>query len=340
MNSLALKVGKAPIVLKQCERTEEAFFDVLMNVESHKKKEMKQLISILDFCDREPEDIEIVVVVVDELLRGKKPCPKDARRVTDIIGECKEDLMHLIDEEVEVFEPLLFQRGKEFERYKLELKSMLGEKVKHEEERRKTLIKDFVYERPGEYIKSLAERLQVEHGMEGLSYENIRRYIGILEKDKEIITIGGPQGRYKYCFPNPSKVDDLSRYYHGFFAIEGRIEKNITDYFDPAKMSTYTEMFIVNSTLIPKFLLAVGYGELSRYDDIQEIFIKSYGDLEPFIHLPTEHHLTLYEERKAEIKEYAVLFGRKVVKTEDGKEKELWVDKDKEDLHPPLTLIS
>lgn len=330
------KIIQIPIWLKKCSQLEEKFLDYLISGQQRKIHVLQQLLQLLEFCDREPEEFEVVQLLIDAARRGEKPHPTDAKYILQLIENCRKDLENILSSEIELLQPLMMKRSDEMEAYKTMLKLIIGSHANKIESEKRELIKKFIYERPGEYIKSLTLRLRELYGREGLSYTNVSYHIKILEREKEIITIGGPQGRCKYCFPNPSKIINFKKYYHSPFAIEGIIKENVTKHFDTKKARRYYEIHLVSSNGKPNFLLVAGFGALSNF---QNVFIKSYGELEPIDYIEKRYHIYMKSSAPAHIRESPTLLARKVVTIKNGREKNIWViSEELEDLSIPFTL--
>jgi len=331
-----IKIIEIPIWLKRCDQMEEKFLEYLISGGKRKIHALYELMELLKFCDRELEDLEIVQLLIDSSKRGEKPHPEDARYVLHLIENCRKDLESILDSEIELFQPLIRKKSEEVKSYKMALKSIIGREINKIENRKRELIKNFIYDNPGEYVKSLTHKLRKVYGKRGLSYSNVSYHIKVLEKEKKIITIGGPQGRYKYCFPNPSKITNFEKYYHSPFAIEGIIKKNVTNYFDTKKARKFYEIHLVSSNGEPNFLLLVGFGVLSKYY-LQNMFIKSYGELEPMEFIEKEYHIHVKDNSPKYVKKAPTLLPRKIVMVRDKKEENIWVNKELEDLSVPFT---
>jgi hypothetical protein len=311
-----LKLEKARNFLMKSEKAEKAFIDVLTQrkLPEELKNKLIFIQELVIFCERDEVEINLVDAVISSLLRNKNPATKDVMKFLEILNECQNELKRFIIEKTHLYAP----KTKKFIEYYTAILKYIEMKGKSKKEERKELVREQIFQRPGLYIAFLAEIMQNEFGEEGFSISNIRHYVNELSFEKKIITVGGPQGRYRYCFPNLNLIQDRTEFYHTISALEGIVEEKITDKFIQKGRGKFRDIFYVNGTSNP-FLLLVDFGKLFN---IERKLIISYGEFEPFNYLteteniaPKDHALNV-----------DVLRARKVAQVVDGREEEVWAD--------------
>ncbi len=313
-------------MLNYYETAKESLFDAIKEEQISKdtKRKLESLKELVHFCDRDEEDSGLVYFVISKLMDKKPPLSKDMTKTLEILESCKRDIVSFISEEFGLGVPISPLRKDEFEKYVSDLQTIVGEEIEASKEQRKKLTQDFVFDHPGLYVDFLTDQLQNMFGEKGFSYSNVLNYVNELTNDEWLTTIGGPQGAYRYCFPNAKKVKEPSKYYGRPFAIEGVIKREVTSSFDLTMANKFQDIYLVNVAENPgNFLLVVNYGALGPS---KAITIKSYGDLEPFDYLVSEKRIFPVDTEKTELERHDVLLAKKVAEIVDGKEKEMWTD--------------
>lgn len=328
------RASEARMMLKYFEPAKEGIFEVLRKrqITKNTKDRLDKAIELVKFCDRSDDEIGLMRFLISHLAKNEIPESKDLTKALEILDICKSDLLNYINEEFGVGSPISQEKKDEFEEDFSSLKSTIYKRRKRLGESRKILVRDVIFDRPGLYIELLTDALQSRYGEMGFSYPTVWGCINELVEEKWILTVGGPQGAYRYCFPHPNKVKNRSKYYGSVFAIEGGVEERVTNLIDLPKMPKFYEIYLVNAHLNQKTLMLTDYNAPIEPDDIT---IRAYGDLQPFKYLTEK---MTHISQKSGLKTHDILLARKIAKIENGKEKELWFDRQKGLLFSPQTL--
>lgn len=164
----------------------------------------------------------------------------------------------------------------------------------------------------------LRNKLVKETGRE-LHYQTVRGHVESLVRQKKLLTIGGPQGRLRFCFPHPSTVHDRALFLGKHFGVDAKVKRDLTDEFVDLSVDYFRSVYLVNSTMRP-VLLAVprsvllepatpvrAFGPLVRLADAKKAGVK-----------PTGTAVNLPREIVKAVKVAKVVAG--------GREEELWFD--------------
>ncbi len=155
---------------------------------------------------------------------------------------------------------------------------------KRDREKRHRLLVEVLERRPGLYVAELYKELLALQRVQ-VTYTTIWSDVKSLE-GHELITIGGPQGTPRYCFPHPRIVRNRRAYYGSFLAIEGVVQERITNLFAPTK--SFVDLFLVNSSVKP-LILVTKLGVTQK--DILGARVKTFGKLHDFGYLQKEQRL-------------------------------------------------
>ena len=321
------KISKARIYYSQLNLLGEIVFELIMKRDTKKVEKLKKLannlIEIFQFCELGIYEIELVDAVINELLVNPiNVSPIDLNNIYEIINICKLELKNYVREQTtERFTELAREQ---FSEYVNDLKKQIFRDLQLDKERRKEEIVRLIYTFPGHYIKSLYTLLNKKYV--DISYSAVWKYINELEKEEKIITIGGPQGRYRYCFPNPKMVKNRAIYYGKYFGISGVVEEAILERFKtPELRGPFFNIYFINSNIQPLLLiLPYGVSILTLKDSI-----KAYGRLESYSYLENLGYFVENEELRLD-----VLLGWKVAAIREGKEVEIWIDEKKAVIEP------
>ncbi|MFO7966793.1 MAG: hypothetical protein R6U44_04260 [Archaeoglobaceae archaeon] len=322
------KISKARIYHSQINRLGQIIFEVIMRRDID-RRELEELVSnlpqILSFCEVDKGDEELVEAVTKELMENPaKVRSVDLNNTYEIINSCKAELRSYIREQTT--ERFVEIEREKFSHYVDELKNHVLGEIQVDKEKRKGEAFKLVYNSPGHYIKSIHTYLSRKYGE--ISYSAVRNYINELKEEKKIITIGGPQGKFRYCFPHPNIIEDKSFYYGRCFGIEGATEEPVSDKFRTPELSgPFFNIYVVNSNIKP-VLLALPYGVSKLESDTS---IKAYGEIEPYNYLENLGYLPDDNSLRLD-----VLFGWKVARVSDGEEIEVWLDENRATISPEI----
>ena len=311
-----MKIGKASDLLMESEKAKEALIDVFGQgtVADGRRHQLSLIQELVKFCERDETEITLVEGIISSLLENRKPAAEDVIGVLNVLSECQRDLKDYIIEKAHLSAP----KSKELNEYYSAITEYVRMKEESTGEQRKERVRELIFRTPGLYVTRLSHILQVEFGKEGFTFSNVLNYVNQLSFEKKIITVGGPQGRNRYCFPNPSMITDRTKFYHHVLAYEGIVQEKITSKFISTRPRRYRDIFLVNGVESP-ILLVTDFGKLHN---IEKNLIKSYGDLEPFKYLIETEGFTPKDQNFS----CDVLRARKVSRVVDGHEEEVWLD--------------
>lgn len=315
-----VKIGKARDLFRKSEKAKKALIDAFgQGMARNDTKTFLLLIKeITAFCEREDSEIILINGVISSLLRDKRPSSEDVMIILGILDECQRDLKNYIVEKMYLSGP----KSKEFTEYYTAISEYAKNKEESTREKRKELVLQQIFQTPGLYIALLTDILQEQHGKDRFSSSSIWQYIDELSQERKVITVGGPQGRERYCFPDSRVIADLSQFYHRLFAMKGIVEERVTNRF--VLTSKFRDIFLVNHIERP-LLLVVDYGKLHH---IEGNLIVSYGDLEPFEYLV---NIEGFKPRD-DLLNLDILKARKVDRVVDGREEVVWLDSERANL--------
>jgi hypothetical protein len=324
MTSPLLKASEGRSMLLLYKPGKEALIQAIEEqnrIKSGTKKRLKSLIKFVNFCERDEKEIELVSTVIDAILKSYKPPPEDIVRSLEIVDMCRNDIVELIKDEFKLGSALPPKKDEEFDQLYSSIISLVGKEEISSKREKIQIIKDLIYGYPGLYITTLWNRTITDFGETGFTYPTIWRYVEELQDEGEIVTVGGPKGSLRYCFPNPSKISDRSFYYNKYFLIKGKIEKQVTHDFNTANIKgKQIEIYLVNSHVKPLFL-ALDWGALSK---LENSFIESYGVLKPYTYLTETKRISPKKGTK-KLKGLDLMIAYKVSEKINGTEKRSWV---------------
>ncbi|AEA47881.1 hypothetical protein [Archaeoglobus veneficus] len=328
MYKLFSNVMKANVYLTKLESIERAVLRLLRKRYCNEDfEELNQLINILEFCDKPISEIELASVVLEGLMRDPESVEEeDVQSLLQLIHECKLDLELFIEHHTHTDFVSSVVPREEYEKYLAGLESFLG--ISTERVNLRDRILEIIYEYPGNYIKSIHNFISKR--VIEVSYTTVWKYVNELEELGKILTIGGPQGNLRYCFPNPKEVRNRKEYYGKYFGIQGVIKERITDYFTTSyKSQSFYDFYIVNSDVVPEIILTVGYG--TRIKLGSKVEIKAYGLIQSIEYLKeSEGYIP-----KTDFDDLDVLLGWRVTLAENEREV-LWADVYNEELKQTL----
>lgn len=135
--------------------------------------------------------------------------------------------------------------------------------------RRRQVVRDIIYRHPGLYIAEVAHLYQRAIGIEA-HYSTVKKYVDELVSSREIVTIGGPQGVLRHCFPNPHNLVDWTAYHYRPFALKGTIDRRLTFDFEQSR-GPWREVFLLNHQS-PPTLLSLKFGKVLPQGSAIECF--------------------------------------------------------------------
>ncbi len=252
------KFSEARITLTELEELEDIIWKIYdeKQYSIQDKAYLEKLPGILSFCEISDREIGLCGDILKEMLRIPEDFKvREMNTLLRYIHICENSLESFIDdfdhsELINTFIP-----KEKYNRYlTMFKKDIYGTRSPDIKEK----IRSTVYESPGHYVYEIFRHLLKSNKV---SYKTVLNYVHKLEDEGEILTIGGPQGVERYCFPEPNRIEDRSKYYGGPFAVKGEVEEYITYQFKTkGTFSELYDFYIVNNQTSPKMILAVDWG--------------------------------------------------------------------------------
>lgn len=236
--------------------------------------ELEQALDAIEGCGLgEPEQRQLELVI-ENLSTGGDVTTKNMQSALEVVAEAKSNLNEALR--------LRYRDVSPDDELK-ELSESIQEEITEREPRadRLNFIASTVRSNPGLFIKEVW-RVYASQRANPVEYGTIHKDIDRLEADGRILTLGGPQGRNRYCYPNPQDLDDWSPYYYQPFLVEGTVEEFLTPSYDPIR-APMKDVFLLNSQVRPTLLLT----DLEEFDPPDQRPIRCRGQLFP----PTEEDL-------------------------------------------------
>ncbi len=264
---------------------------------------------------------------------GKASSSSDLARVDSTLEECLRGAYEVLSLAQDTDSPLTADWTDVGTQYTDELRAISGgiEAVTDLNQRERSIgeVDQLVFRLPGRFIHLIYEELNPTGMRKGFSYGSVRDYVDELVSRGRVLTVGGPQGIPRYCFPHPNQLQSRSKYYGGPFGIPGVIEEDVTNDFDFSRArGSMPEVFLTNQILNSPILLLARGGNLGGVTGRRT---KSYGRIFPFEEMERFFGL----RAKNGIQPRDILLAGKVILDEGpGNENVLWSDPALENLFP------
>jgi hypothetical protein len=277
-----------------------------------------------------PENLRAIQVMRNQLAHGHTPSVQDLAQAERLLNQVRDITARFLPRE-EAFEGQISRadRDRFFAAAKI-VDSQLGAAASRNRSSHIHEVQELVFSSPGHFIFDLYERLNRPLPRPGFSYSSVWLYIQELVGRGRVLTVGGPKGVNRYCFPNPNAVEHWDQYYDGPFAVEAILGRKLTDRFDFSRSTRLVDVFEANSVLKRGVLLVTDMG---RIDATRDRRVKSFGTLKSFGHL--ESDLGLVTLGRVARRDVLVAGGVDEVRP-DGHEHRLWLSPNVESLLPSL----
>lgn len=309
-------------ILHQLRRTRRAILQFIerQRTSPDDVKTIKALLKTFEACDRPPEEMGVVRDIVAASKRSERLSTNHALHLIELISGCEQDVRAFLQASSKMDVELLPEFRQKEEAYVEELISMIGEGEGQPSERIRDLTKELIFRRPGQYISEIHQTLMTGHFRE-ISYPSVWFSVHQLQDEADIVTIGGPQGKRRYCFPNPELLASKEEYYGLPFPLLGSIEAEVTDDFIHTRANRLRDLFIVGSNSPSETLLVIDFLGTAELEVGTQI--KSFGSLETFDYVVSREGL----DPSNGVDELDVVLGMKVAVMVDGIENEIWFDR-------------
>ncbi len=322
-------------LLEELRKMRKAVFAVGFTKPS--KETIGQLEDLSDFLaqsDRPEDQIDLVSDVVGDLSEGTNLTPELAMELDDIILNSQAD----IEAELrEASHSSLAVAGpyREFrERMMSAVAHDLGVARTRAKEIRRTACLEIIRDRPGLYIRQVSDWFNRLHP-DALTYGSIWSYVHELVAEGEVLTIGGPQGSPKYCFPQVKREEGRARYYGKPFAAEGVVERDIGESFEPVSPHQFKDFYLLRPEESDPMILVVAYGALASVHSGEPV--KTFGELNQFGQ--TTRHIGFRYDDGEELGNLDMLTAVNVARVRNGAEQNIWFDQEimtSRSLYPPI----
>lgn len=272
------KVSDARITLTKLEEAEDIIWKIYNEKQysTQDKVNVESLPAILGYCEISDSEISLCKEILKEMLRNPEDFKvREINTLLKYVHICEGFLESFIEDYDHSELVGTFISEEKYDRYlAMFKKDIYGTQVPEIKEK----IRSIIYESPGHYIYEIFKHLSRKNGM---SYQTVLRYVNKLEDEGEVLTIGGPQGVERYCFPEPNRIEDRSKYYGRYFAVKGEVEEMVTDHFKTkGTFSELYDFYIVNNQTSPRMILAVDWGVNLPIEP--SVMIRTFGFIFPF----------------------------------------------------------
>lgn len=285
-------------------------------------------------CELPESDVRLAEAMLAIVRSGRPPNPEDLARVDSVLDECGRILQDFLSSQQPMDVEIRDSWLSKFSAYSDLLTQTIpqGRSPSDLKSREHNIqeVEKAVFRSPGKFILMLYEELNSQRPRAGFSYGSVRLYVDELVRRGRILTVGGPQGIPRYCFPHPNVVQARKRYYGGPFGIEAIIEENVSEAFNFSRQrGPFVDVYRTNKILQDPVFLVTGRRQL---DKLQNRKVKSYGKLLQFSGLKDRFGLVPRVETYE--KHDVLLAGRVAIEGAEGKEMAVWSDPKLENLHP------
>lgn len=268
------------------------------------------------------EEAKTLRVLRSRLLHGGDLDPIQlaaADRLLDILRESLKELVtgaHGGRESLSHADRMAFLRAAAF------VNSQLGHKANRDRLAHVREVERFVFSNPGHFILDICQRLNSPVPRPGFSYSSVWLYVQSLVNRRRVLTVGGPRGQNRYCFPHPDALSSWKPYYGRSFAIEARLERKLTDMVDFSRGRKWVDVYEANSIMRRSVLLVA---EMGRLHSVEGGVVRSFGTLRPF----TDFKSTLGLKAREGLPRHDVLIAAGVDRLRsDGREEHVWASQD------------
>ena len=237
---------------------------------------------------------------------------KDLSAADEILVSVQMRMRHLLDRE-ESLTPTAEYRDL-YQRITSHLLEAVGPREVRNRQARHRAIFATLQISPGLYVAELYNRL-VGSGTVRTTYTTLWSDVRWLQIQEQLITVGGPQGSPRYCFPHPKTIQNRHDFYNRFYCAEGIVDKNLTDSFSMRKH--WFDVYRVNS-MTKALILVLEHGAVKG--EMVGSRVKSFGRLHKFESAQRSHGL----DPKPGVKPEDVLRAINVTQVRNGKEVTMW----------------
>jgi len=288
----------------------ELIFNIILSRKPHSLS-INEIKELLIFCEAGEMEIDYFLTVCREINESPYDIKsEDLNKIYEIINYHKRSLKE-------------FYLEASFNLFTCEERRHIQEKIIpqiidhldiHNNCDKRDIIYKLIYKYPGNYIKNIYKQVGVETG---LSYAGVWKYINELEMEKEIITIGGPQGNYRYCFPNPEKIKNRQFYYNKYFGIKNvKLSDALTSFSVLEPKGPFYNLYRVENSE-NDLLLALPWGR----DIDNQHKVEAYGELHEYEWLEKRGYRALSNNDERD-----VLLSYKVTDLDNYKNREIYTD--------------
>ncbi len=323
-------------LLEELQKMRKAVFVVGFSRPSKEAmSRLKSLSDLLAQSDRPRNEIDLVFDVVGDLSEGTNLTPDLAMELDDIILKTQSDIEAELREAYHSTVTVTDTYRQLRERMTSAVAHDLGAARARAKAIRRSVCLEIITDRPGLYIRQVSDWFNRLH-TDTLTYGSIWKYVHELAAEGQILTLGGPQGSPKYCFPQVRDEESRARYYGKPFAAEGVVEREVGESFEPVSPHQFKDFYLLQPEESAPVILVVAFGALQSVDLGEPV--KTFGELNQFGHA-TQHIGFRYEDGE-ELGSLDMLVALNVARVENGAEENIWFDHEKmpsRSLYPSIT---
>lgn len=225
------RIDEADRLLRTYPRVREAYvdvFDAAARGQAAARDDWSTILTFLDRAERPPAELEQIERIAEKGLAGEDPGKQAFDLLLHSLEEAHRDLDRFLTDRATAGQAVT----EEDEALDAAFLDYLEDTPDEEKEDRLEIVRSFVYDHPGHYIKEIHWRLRDANRLD-VTYPTVWGYIHELEDRGELLTLGEHQGVRRHCFPHPACVDDRTPYRGGPYSFLGEVDADLRDAFEP-----------------------------------------------------------------------------------------------------------
>lgn len=270
--------------LLEAETIRRSLFELARSRQSSKETEnlLSYLLEIATDSALPSPDLEDLREIRNRLIHGGELDASQLATADRTLDRLRESLKELVSVPARGRETLPSSDRLAFLKAAAFIDSQLGRRASRNRVAHMREVEQFVFSNPGHFILDICQRLNSPIPHPGFSYSSVWLYVQRLVNRRRVLTVGGPRGQNRYCFPHPDALPSWEPYYGRSFAIEARLERKLTDLVDFSRSRKWVDIYEANSIMRRRILLIA---DLGRLRSVEGGVIRSFGTLRPFAEL-------------------------------------------------------
>jgi hypothetical protein len=251
-------------------------------VSADRGKELRQsrddIEEVLQEIGLDKDEAAQLAAVFNDYREGREPTDFDFEQAMEILATRKKELREAL---VHQYGEILGTSNPRVQELKEKIRPLFEDAPPRET--RLQRVSNMVFTQPGRYIEEIY-RSYNEQFPDSISYSTVRTYVIELEEQGEIVTMGGPSGSYRYCFPSPGQADETVPYEDLFGGLRGTIERDLTEQARTTK-GFFKDVHLLNTVAEPTLVITrMGKASIEPGSEV-----KCAGKLHPFSESELDH---------------------------------------------------